>query len=740
MANMLVVTCAILLVQVNGVPVGDAPNLLIMDSPSMFDKIQIVKLNKDAIGSEVIELPNKEKVHLQEIENDKEDVSRNYRNDQGFEATLTFKNHKLVYGVVDLLDVGTFEIEENELNQLVWKKRNDRTEEEDDNDSYAGRFLQDSDRSLEVTPEDIARWKNHANFRMESLLKQGKEDTTTVVTYTITFYYTREVNLAVKDIKAYFDQIIAETNQAYINSKIPLRVKIHCLRRSTVADENLFQAMDDFKGKKGDNFANMGNDLTKSPFEPLRLSGDVAVLIVENGNGVCGLASSHSGNRFDPVVGVRRDCAVGRYTVAHEIGHVMGLSHDHLRQESLKAWYMSGEPYGYGYHLKLGKSGLRTIMAYDFKMEKKINYFSNPRIKVEGLVAGVEEYADSAKLLTERRFAMAEFGDEKTTCPAQKISCGRTERNSCDECGGEDKCNGNCIWMRKEGKCKDKFDVKSKSGKPSVKICDGGQCKMKPICKNYFEGNNEGLDYFCRKLGFLQGILKNNQISCYGIGLERQGSWSVMKDCMANKGSARWITLSRPGSLNACKELCMANDECFAVSWYKHWDGVEWHCYPSEKVTKEDCTKWENTDTWTLEYEKTGIVEMEKGSFNDDCYFQKDIPGFPKALMKGTVESPNYPNVYPNNIEIPTTIKVSEGKRIEMKWMDPFDLEKNGFSEQCYDSINVVDGNGDKLLNTFCGRRKPQKIISKTNKVIVTFKSDGSGPRKGFKVKWFEIP
>ena len=55
--------------------------------------------------------------------------------------------------------------------------------------------------------------------------KQGREDTTSIVTYTIMIWYTPQF-LALfsseSDMNSFVDLVFAETNQGYINSDIPV--------------------------------------------------------------------------------------------------------------------------------------------------------------------------------------------------------------------------------------------------------------------------------------------------------------------------------------------------------------------------------------------------------------------------------------------------------------------------------------------------------------------------------------
>ena len=71
-----------------------------------------------------------------------------------------------------------------------------------------------------------------------ALLDMGKNDQTTLVTYSIMLYYTPEVKADVDDIRLMADQVIATTNQGYINSEIPLRAVLHCSCAATTSATN----------------------------------------------------------------------------------------------------------------------------------------------------------------------------------------------------------------------------------------------------------------------------------------------------------------------------------------------------------------------------------------------------------------------------------------------------------------------------------------------------------------------
>lgn len=51
-----------------------------------------------------------------------------------------------------------------------------------------------------------------------------------VVTYSVMFYYTPQFAAITQDINGYIDQVLAETNQGYINSNIPIRCMVEFIK------------------------------------------------------------------------------------------------------------------------------------------------------------------------------------------------------------------------------------------------------------------------------------------------------------------------------------------------------------------------------------------------------------------------------------------------------------------------------------------------------------------------------
>ena len=117
------------------------------------------------------------------------------------------------------------------------------------------------------------------NSKKLALFAKGKEDKTTLVTYTVKVYYTPEVKKQVKNLPTMVDSdsVIGKTNQGYINSKIPIRIKLHCLEQTKTSEKEGMNTLDAFAFSKGSG-------------SKLRGSADAAaLLIMEHPKGSCGV-------------------------------------------------------------------------------------------------------------------------------------------------------------------------------------------------------------------------------------------------------------------------------------------------------------------------------------------------------------------------------------------------------------------------------------------------------------------
>ena len=334
---------------------------------------------------------------------------------------LTFRN-KTIYGSVELSEEKgdymletvqtTEEEEEREEYNVVWAQL-DYEDWEDESEVEEG--LQPDQPEIDQERGD---W----------LVAQGEADTESVVEYSVTVYVTTQFLLTTRDPAAFIEQLVAETNQGYINSDVPLRARLHCILESSVPD-GLPPAVTLRM------FTTSQANLNK-----LRNSADVAILLVNNfseGTKNCGVNWFNAWTRGQTIGTVRKTCAQGYFSFGHEIAHGFGLSHNRRRGASV-----SPTNFGYGHIIKPG--AVRSIMAYNRAGEKRINYYSSPRVMFAGQPTGTVD-SDNARALTRLRFAVSSIGDETEQCPGLSSTAqDRQISSSSSSCGDKFR---SCSWL-----------------------------------------------------------------------------------------------------------------------------------------------------------------------------------------------------------------------------------------------------------------------------------------------------
>ena len=99
----------------------------------------------------------------------------------------------------------------------------------------------------------------------------------------------------------------------------------------------------------------------------------------------------------------------------------------------------------------------------------------------------------------------------------------------------------------------------------------------------------------------------------------------------------------------------------------------------------------------------------------------------------GIITSPSYPGQYHNNADCEYYLKIQEGSRINVTFLD-FVVEEH--STCLYDYVEIRDGHGKWTL---CGGKTPTSILSARNKVWIRFVTDGSISNKGFKLEYTTV-
>lgn len=179
--------------------------------------------------------------------------------------------------------------------------------------------------------------------RIETLLKRGLEDRTTIANISLKIYYTSEVEESTTNLEGFFQDLISDTNLGFINSKIPLRVFLYCTEKYFHPEQSDSVSMlFDFRRYRSTSKEVLGG-------------ADVAVLIGQTFDS-CGFAFSNS--IVDPLAIVRKSCAQGYFSVGHEVAHIFGAQHNREVSSNVRGYF----PYGFGY-LVGGDTGARTILS-----------------------------------------------------------------------------------------------------------------------------------------------------------------------------------------------------------------------------------------------------------------------------------------------------------------------------------------------------------------------------------------
>jgi len=299
-------------------------------------------------------------------------------------ALILNPDNYAIHGHCQLLNSGkSFEIEYCGKHGHVWKTIDMDLLNTLDIDSPVG------DSSMEIRQDHIELIKKTSLF---------------TISYSVRVYYTREFAAVTPDPDGFIAQMIAETNQGYSISSVPLKVKLHCAELASISDV--------YERKRALlNFVHM-----KDSIEDLRGSADVVMLLVRNMS-TCGISYFNGIATGNTVSVVRKNCALSLFTAGHEIGHNFGLQHEPQSATNLF------HPEGHGFLIqpKINTTeGYRTIMALSHKGHKtRLNLYSNEAIFLYTNTTVGDKKSKNVHVLNENRFSMAAIGDESIMCPSK---------------------------------------------------------------------------------------------------------------------------------------------------------------------------------------------------------------------------------------------------------------------------------------------------------------------------------
>lgn len=176
-------------------------------------------------------------------------------------------------------------------------------------------------------------------------------------------------------------------NTALTNSLINYQTELVYMEETSYAEQGFFTDVKNFQ-IKDDGYLENVHQLKE------QFAADICVLIVDESD-YCGLSRAIKSCINYSFCVVNWDCAVGYYSLAHEIGHLIGCRHNQNIDNAIV-------PYGYGHGYCYG-SAWRDIMSYYCSQGDgtRIQYFSNPNVNYNGVPTGTLATNDNARVFNE---------------------------------------------------------------------------------------------------------------------------------------------------------------------------------------------------------------------------------------------------------------------------------------------------------------------------------------------------
>lgn len=253
--------------------------------------------------------------------------------------------------------------------------------------------LQDARDDPGALPDEFAKLLQEQE---NALLPAEKTDEQ--IEISVLFAYTKKAASHYSNIENdVISLAVEQTTQSFRNSKIDnVTVRIAGTYETDYdeGDSNLFNHLW--------NFADRG-DRHMEEVHRLRdeMKADIAVLIVDNPTG-CGLATRVAALESEAFAVVNHECATTTFSVAHEIGHLLGARHDRSLDKSTRPF-----PYGHGY---ANQTKWRTLMAYSSSCQgcARLPIWSSPNVEIQGETAG-DETTNNARVISEQAARVAAF-------------------------------------------------------------------------------------------------------------------------------------------------------------------------------------------------------------------------------------------------------------------------------------------------------------------------------------------
>jgi len=233
-------------------------------------------------------------------------------------------------------------------------------------------------------------------------------------------YTQRSVNKAgsVASLEAKIVNAVAAANAAYVNSGINLRLNLAGMSLIDYTETGDMGTSLSRLRLFGDGYMDTVHALRN------QVGADLVSLISDESN-YCGIAyvmATVSPSFASSAFSVVSQTCFSQQTLAHEIGHNQGNSHDRPNGGA------SAYPYSFGYRTcdnvaPTNGQKFRTVMGYPCSSVPRVNYFSNPNVYYNGAPTGVayesnpSASADNARSMNNTAAVVAAFRTPPATPP-----------------------------------------------------------------------------------------------------------------------------------------------------------------------------------------------------------------------------------------------------------------------------------------------------------------------------------
>lgn len=235
-----------------------------------------------------------------------------------------------------------------------------------------------------------------ADMPSRAAIPEASAPSAGLVTITVAVAYTRQAASRYSDIRRdLIEPAIVETNLSFLNSGIEnVRIAlVHAYETDYAESGSHFDHVWRL-AEKGDGYMEEIFALRD------QFAADVSILVVHDTNG-CGLATRVGADAEEAFAVVHHECALTSYSLAHEIGHIIGARHDVALDDS-------DTPFAHGHGLVTPR--WRTMMSYKNACNgcPRIPFWSNPAIRFRGAATGTDQ-ANNADVIRTQAARVAAF-------------------------------------------------------------------------------------------------------------------------------------------------------------------------------------------------------------------------------------------------------------------------------------------------------------------------------------------